>query len=1523
MFFPGAPVSVNTVSFRATLQGIAGQPNDRSENVIEYNDGSLDVIVFDGRQEISSKINIPFSTTTVGHDEFIVLKDYLQENSGNEIEITLETGDELFGPRFLNPTAFAQITEVSPTGEQEFSIDRKLFDIGLGLNYLGTTSGARLNVSSKKDWKIEVQTNARGADFIVPDEAARLALSASVNQWAFQQDNFTLYIFLDPLWQQEATLTSTTKVLLNNADLNFIDGKFQWSLFTPHAIPLAQSVQNNPNFEPGFVSFKSFNIPQKKIDIRKGGNFEQRLGGNFSLVNSKKLHAIFTNLEISLFGASVTIWSFDDEAPGDGDTKIFSFVVESTNFGVDNYTINCKPQALLSTRKFPDDKLNTTDYPILDPEKEGDTALQTYGRWLVGELQETSFKTDQDEFSPDNFFTRVFSADTVVINTVTYQRITFDLSFSDFSQVGFDNLPLDAVTTQPLFFITLKTSASWQIGVNGGVLGYTNNSGKLAFFLAEDTFKVEVFENIFVTDSTADQSGSFLTIAPFVGDPIGDGQVFNILEPGGFPPDTPIVEGAIVASYNSDLNIIRFTEPLGSDIPDNSNLFSQNLLDVGDTFSLFKQGISFAADSELIEGFDVDNGDGSVTIKIYTKDSNGELIELNSDKFTVLNNGKNNIIFLPAENLNINGDGTFKNETITLPSSRVKLEVSAGINFFLSRVGPLWNIVTRQKSFFVEIPTSSNQFSAVQQVTISDEIDLLLTSGEDSTTTSYLGKNIATGATGGSYQDKWEAFTPAVADFPTTVFQSFAIADETQSPAINGNEALAAYGISSKTISTPNASFDGGFFQVNYGSKVSTFPDIEPSSLMTSWSYKINDDAKLSLRDKENVSMLVSFSVLYGDSDFFGNLDKSLGRVIGDWQVKSNINVSSSSFTTVQIEGVGIDGFDSVSNSGLILDNSNKGFIKCFMQNYNSIAATVDIKSVDSGNFFLSKGYKLRQITASNFGDTGGILKISGYDSLTNTKVQLTRLECFNANTGYNTDTENQYIFMNLPSALGGRDEDFNDTANKDEDGITIPIKVGDVGFAQGFHFRGSNLLEIPDSIFENGGALFNSFSDLIFEFYNKKKINRSNNDTSTAGSSFAQNQLFGHEFLLGQGVVNGTTIDSRVSDGNNIYFTFNENVDLINRPAFVKVNGKIDTTLIENPFEIARNISIQSPLSPDPSATAPKTDEDINDRNKWLLRKQYSKSVRTIDVIKDINRQSQTASIMDEDDNIKFVSIDLDDKVSKVEFNDSNIIKDSMQKIAHRKASDIFQKFTFPYNWDPAKKKNVSQISLFLDGDGDLVGEGLTNEELATYRPILEDFFRVSRSFYQMNNDDNALEVNLNMFYDLQFADLTTDPASFPFTPRQSLINAIPRFIKHNIFNAWTMKFKVHEKWFTFGSGIDKLTLGDKVDVNTFFESDLKVVEGIITGITPDVYSGTWTIEVYSTRPPDATLGINDFVWDGGVGEIDSVNFQIKTQGQWPFKDPNQIGSFPDGREGDISNNLNEFEFTDGTLADNDEEQF
>ena len=1513
MFFPDAPISINSISFRATLQGQAGQTNNRSENLIEFNDGTLEPFIFDGRKEISSKINIP----SIQHDTFIILKDYLQDNSGETIEITLEDGDQLFGPRFDFTTLFAQVTEVSPTGEQDFSVNNELFDMGIGFVFVGITSDAVFNTSSKIDWLITVNTNLRGADYIVNTAVERLALTPVEGEWCYQIDELTFFRANSPSsWAAKDTINNTQKVILNDPTINFSNGKFQWSLFTEHAITDDPESQNNASFKPGFISYKSLNLSEKKIDIRKGGGFEKLPGFNFSVVNVNRLHETFTNNEISLFGSVGTVDYFHIDAPSN--TRYVSGLLENSNFGNMNFTLNFKPQPLVITKKYPDETLSDLKYEILDPEEAGNTALQTFGRWPMGELQELSFKTNNDEFTLGNLYSSLFELpDTVVINTVTYQRITFNVAFSEFSQTGFPNLPLDSVTTQPLFFISLKTSDSWQINVNGGVLGYTDNSGNLAFFLEEKTFKVEqVFGGLVRADSVDDQTGSFLIIS---GPDVEVGQAISITLPSA---GSPAVTGAIVASYDVDFKTIRFTEPLAIAIEDTSVLTSDKLIDVGDVFSLFKQGIAFAADSELIEGFEVDNGDDSITINIFTKDSNGDVIELNSDKFKVLDNGKNNIIFLPAENLNINGDGSFNNETITPPSNRVSLEALAGTNFYTSRVGPLWNLETKDFELTIEIPSSSSSFTLSRFVTESNEIDLLLISGSDDSTDKYIGKNIATGA-GGSYQDKWEAFTPSGKDFPTTIFQSYTFSNNSQEPAGNGNEALAAYGVGYKKVSKPNSNYSSGVFQVNYGSSLSNnLPTIEASTLMTSWAYIVSDEAKLALRDKENVSMLVSFSVLYGDSTVFGDLDKSIGKNIGDWQISDSFNITSDSFTTVDIEGVGAENF--ASTTLLITDLANDFVVFCSTQNYNSINSTIDLKSLDSNPFpgiSIKKGYKLRVITSSNFGSTDGILKISGYDSLTNTKVELSRIECFNANTGYNTTTENQYIFMNLPGALGGRDEDFEDSANKDEDGKTIPVKVGDVGFAQGFHFRGSNLLEIPNSIFENGGVLFNRFSSIIFEFYNKNKISTGFDNSNM--SFFSQNVLYGNEFLIGQGVVNGTEIDDSVGDGNSLYFTYNEEVDLINRPAFVKVNGKIENgSMVENQLEIIKSVTTQAGITPDATQTDYLSSEDINQGNKYLLRKQYSTAKNATDVIKDICFQTHYAATLDENDNIKLVSLDEENKSSRMEFNDSNIVKSSVQITRHRKSNEIFQRFIFSYNWNPLKKKNDRQITIGLDDNGDLFTDGLTPEEKASYAPILEDSLKVSRSFYQLNGVDNTLKVDLNMFYDLpDFGEIKSDPALFPFDPRQSLIHNIPKFIRHNIFNAWTLRFSVKEDLFTFKDSFTRLKLGEKVDFQTYFQTNNVVISGLITGITPSPYDGIWGVEIYVTKPVDATLGINDTVWDGLTDSIDTSLFTIRKQDEWDFKDPIQVGTYPDGGEGPIT--LSDYQFDDDTFADYDEDLF
>ena len=58
--------------------------------------------------------------------------------------------------------------------------------------------------------------------------------------------------------------------------------------------------------------------------------------------------------------------------------------------------------------------------------------------------------------------------------------------------------------------------------------------------------------------------------------------------------------------------------------------------------------------------------------------------------------------------------------------------------------------------------------------------------------------------------------------------------------------------------------------------------------------------------------------------------------------------------------------------------------------------------------------------------------------------------------------------------------------------------------------------------------------------------------------------------------------------------------------------------------------------------------------------------------------------------------------------------------------------------------------------------------------------------------------------------------------------------------------------------------------------------------------------------------------MWNGGTGAIDSEEYKIKYQDEWPFKDATQIGTFPEGGVGAITNT--DYQFTDNSFANPDE---
>lgn len=118
-----------------------------------------------------------------------------------------------------------------------------------------------------------------------------------------------------------------------------------------------------------------------------------------------------------------------------------------------------------------------------------------------------------------------------------------------------------------------------------------------------------------------------------------------------------------------------------------------------------------------------------------------------------------------------------------------------------------------------------------------------------------------------------------------------------------------------------------------------------------------------------------------------------------------------------------------------------------------------------------------------------------------------------------------------------------------------------------------------------------------------------------------------------------------------------------------------------------------------------------------------------------------------------------------------------------------------------------------------------------------------------------------------------------------------------------------------------NRLRVGDPISYEVPSITGSLVLFGLVSRIKPDYYNGKVEITIYSNVDPFIYATLYDRIWDGRDADAvtyDANNFVLKPLFKYPFKDPNQDFTFPDGGDVDDAGfDVNDSQFTNDTFAD------
>lgn len=505
-----------------------------------------------------------------------------------------------------------------------------------------------------------------------------------------------------------------------------------------------------------------------------------------------------------------------------------------------------------------------------------------------------------------------------------------------------------------------------------------------------------------------------------------------------------------------------------------------------------------------------------------------------------------------------------------------------------------------------------------------------------------------------------------------------------------------------------------------------------------------------------------------------------------------------------------------------------------------------------------------------------------------------------NTITAPGTTTTRSFIcFSNKPTWLGGAiDADFTSTSG------TTTIQPSGIKC-----HTGRDLITLDSGLFSDTNYVFGDVVGMLIHF---SPIS----DESAIFDGGVEKVFYSARPF--PSFIDSTRFDI---DPNEFYLSYENPFDIENGVFFAKLRGRVDDSgrILESPEKIGEDIYTNK-LGLEASF------EGLSDRINWRLRKQFFNSQNVQQISRELADNYFGSCVIDDDGALKFKSLSIEDYESPiVTFDDSNVLKDSVSKIKFRKATEIYNRFVINYHWDWEKNRNTKQVIIYLGDDDVLKIEGMPDTQANAIRTKYQDLFIFSKNYFGTGSQVTKT-IDLDWFYDekvsfIKFLGYNTNDGNYQ--PITTLKSYILKALNYYIFNSWEFSFRVPMSYTVYNTNVtgNKVFDGDFIRFKSYFYSNDLNVDGFVKGIRPDYYNGTCQITMVCTIPPEVLNNFYDYRWDGGSGSIDSSEYTIKQSGLWPFKDSSQVGTYPDGGTGDISTSKSDYQFTDDTYADAEED--
>ncbi len=177
-----------------------------------------------------------------------------------------------------------------------------------------------------------------------------------------------------------------------------------------------------------------------------------------------------------------------------------------------------------------------------------------------------------------------------------------------------------------------------------------------------------------------------------------------------------------------------------------------------------------------------------------------------------------------------------------------------------------------------------------------------------------------------------------------------------------------------------------------------------------------------------------------------------------------------------------------------------------------------------------------------------------------------------------------------------------------------------------------------------------------------------------------------------------------------------------------------------------------------------------LGGRSGWVWRKQYLEQADASDVLDELLWGLWAAATLNEDDLIEFKSLNIEDCPIVKEFNDGNVIKDSITEPETRDTSEVYQTLILNSNWNPVTEQFDTPTT--IDWTDQPSGDDPTLDDIA--KTILRE--------------KNQAAHNCLLSHDLYG---TANSLSHDFEMFPGVVPSSAMLSEFFCFNAWIIKFR------------------------------------------------------------------------------------------------------------------------------------